>query len=122
MNELKNLIQLLGKYINVFQAKESVTDELEGTVSLVYYNPIPVRGILTDMTDAQAVYKIPGIQTTQAKIFVTHKSNKQIILSSHKIEIDNEEYYGFKDGNGDKIRIKQEGDYIRVYLVRKIYA
>ena len=118
---LNESMRAYGRTINIFIATETVTDELEGTVSLVYQNPIPMEGMLEDLSAAKAVYMMPGIQTDKRKIFITDKDNRSLIEASHKIEIDNEVYYGYKNGNGDKIAIKEEGDFIRVFLARKLY-
>lgn len=122
MDELKSIIRAHGKYINIFIGKESTKNTLTGDITITYGSPNPVKGLLEDMSDASAVYKIPGVNTTKSKIFVCHKNYRTIFENSHKIEIDNEIYYGYKDDAGNKIRIKEEGNYIRVYLVRRIFT
>lgn len=121
MDVLKNIIRTEGKYVNVFIGKETTKNSLTGDVTVTYSANNPIKGLLEDMSDASAVYKIPGVATTKSKIFVCHKSNRGIIEASHKIVIDEETYYGYKDGAGSKIRIKCEGNYIRVYLTRKLF-
>ena len=119
---LKEIIRKYGTYISVYIAKETITNAHEGTVDLTYYTPNPIKGILEDMSDASAVYKMPGIASTDSKIFVCHSSYKEIIEASHKIEINGKIFYGYKDGNGSKIRIKTEGSYLRIYLTRKLFV
>lgn len=121
MDELKEIIRKFGKYINVYIAKESPKNILTGDINIEYGSPNPIKGILEDMSDASAVYKIPGVNTTKSKIFVCHKNYRTIIENSHKVEINNEVYYGYKDDSGNKLRIKEEGNYIRVYIIRKLY-
>lgn len=49
---LNETMRAYGRTINIFIATETVTDELEGTVSLVYQNPIPVEGMLEGLAEA----------------------------------------------------------------------
>ena len=121
MDVLKNIIRTEGKYVNVFIGKETTKNSLTGDVTVTYSANNPIKGLLEDMSDASAVYKIPGVATTKSKIFVCHKSFRTIFENTHKIEIDNELYYAYKDDSGSKIRIKEEGNYIRVYLTRKLF-
>lgn len=122
MDELKSIIRQHGKYINVYIGKETVTDQLEESIEITYYSPNRIKGMLEDLSVASAVYKMPGINTTKSKIFVCHKSYRTLFENSHKIEINNEIYYGYKDGAGSNIVIKEEGSYIRVYLKKKLFV
>lgn len=121
MDYLKDIIRKHGKFINLYIGKESTINQLSGDVEITYGSPNPVKGMLEDLSDASAIWKIPGKSVSKAKIFVCHKNYKNLFLASHKIEIDNETYYGWKDGAGSNLRIKEEDNYLRVYLIRKLF-
>ena len=74
------------------------------------------------LSAASAVYKMPGVATTKSKIFVCHKSYRELFEAAQMIEIANETYYGYRDDAGTKLLIKEEDDYIRVYLTRRLYV
>lgn len=122
MDELKEIIRTHGTYINIWIGKESTKNSLTGDKTITYSSPNRVKGILEDMSEASAVYKIPGKAVTDSKIFVCHKNYKTLFENSHKITINDDEiYYGFQNAAGNKLRIKTEGNFVRIYLIRKIF-
>ena len=123
MDCIQDVINSEGKYIQVYIGKETVTDVREGSVTITYPSPPDsIKGILEDLTPASAVYKMPGKNVQKGKIFVCHKNYRSTFEASHKIIIDDETYYGWRDGAGSNLTIKGEGNYIRVYLMGKLYA
>lgn len=118
--ELQDFLNERGTAIFIYIAKETVVDQLDGTVELTFYNPIPIKGLVEDLTDAQAVWKLPGIKTLDAKVVTINKKYKSIIQNCHKIVINSCEYYGYRDNAGKYLRMKEEGIFLRLYLTRGI--
>lgn len=113
--ELKELIREEGKWIKIFLGKETQTDPFEKSVSIATINPIPIRGLVTDLVASQTQYKMPGIRTEQGKEIIIPSSKRTLIEQSHRIEIDGDKFMGWRDNNG-KMQIRQEGNYIRILV------
>ena len=62
---------------------------------------------------------MPGIRTSKAKELIIEKKYKNLIKASSKILIDGEYYYGWKDNVGNKLQIREQGEYIRIYVYIK---
>lgn len=112
MDEFKDLIQREGKIIRIYIGKETQSDPFEKNVSISMENPIPIKGLVTDLVSSQIQWKIPGIRTEEAKELIIPKRHRGLIEMSHKIQINNYDYIGWRDNNG-KMQIREEGNYIR---------
>lgn len=115
--ELKELIREEGKWIKVFLAKETQVDPFSKEVSSSMINPIPIRGLVTDLTVTKAHYAMIGVMTDKAKEIIIPKSKKSLLEQSHKLQIDDEYYVGWRE-NG-KFQYRIEGDYLRAYIYIK---
>lgn len=117
MNELEELIRENGQYIYVFIFKEVLDDSEERNVTLTKLSPIPIKALVSDLTPTQMQWKTSGIVTSRAKEIICDSKHLNLILQSHKIEIDGNAYVGWKDNN--KLVYKKIKGYIQLYVYSK---
>ncbi len=118
---MENLFKEHAKNIKVYIARETIIDPYEKNVELTNLNPLPLKAIVTDLTTSQATWKMPGIEVSKAKELIIEKKYRSLIEKSQKITIqrDTADYYGWKDNAGKNMQIREEGDYIRLYIYSK---
>jgi len=116
MNELDFLIKEQGQNIRVFYANETVTDPNYQEKEVSFLNSLPVRAIVSDLSYAQAQWRMTGLKSTQIKELVCNKRYRKLIEKSRKIKIGSDYYYGYKPANGTKIQIKEVDDYIIILI------
>lgn len=118
MNNLCKLIAKNGKIVKIYVAKTTVNDSYTKDVTETFYNPIPVKALVSDYDLAKLEWVIPGLNATRSKVLTMHKNYRPLILLSYKIEIDGESetYLGYKKGRGNNLRIKESGDYIKIII------
>jgi len=114
---LNDFFRNVGQTIKVYLATETIEDPYEKNVSLTDLNPLPLKAIVTDLIASQAQWKMPGIEIEKAKQIIIKKNRRNLIEQSHKIEIDNEFYWGWRV-NG-RMQIREEGDFLRIYVYIK---
>ena len=105
--------------ILIYLGIESSEDPFEHNVSISYLNPLPIQAIVTDIEFAQVNWKMPGIITNKAKQLLVEKKYRTLLEQSSKIQIvgDTDYYHGWeRDG---KMQIREEGDYLKVYIYIK---
>ena len=117
MNELHELIRNNGKIIDFYLAREEMDDPFEKNVSVTLINPIPVKGLVTDLTTSKVQWTMVGIVTNKAKEIIIESRYKDLLEQSQKIKIDNEYYVGYRQNGQLQYRI--EGSYIRAYIYIK---
>jgi len=107
------------KNIRIYSAVETANDPFEGTKTISYLNPIPIKAIVTDLTPTQISWKTAGIIVDKAKEIIIKKKYETLLTSSYKITIDGDDsdYEGWKQ-NG-KLVYRTEGSYIRAYIYIK---
>ena len=120
-NEFAELIKEEGKFIKVYLGKEVKADPFEENTNLVLINPIPVKCLITDLIASQIKWKMIGINADKAKELIIPKSKRPLMEISQEIEIEGDIYMGWRDNSG-KMMIREQGDYIRVYVYIKIGA
>lgn len=108
-----------GEYIKVYTGKETLLDKYEQDVTVTYNNPVPIIAIVTDLTAAQANWKMPGIQVTKIKEIYVYSKYRPLIELSQKIEIQGEMYEGWKVNGKMQIRALA-GNVLRVYVYIKV--
>lgn len=114
---MDNLFKEHAQTIRIITAVTTETDPFKKTTSKSYFNPLPIKAIVTDLGFAQIQWKLPGITTSKAKEIIIKKKHKNLLEQSYKIEIDNEDYLGWKI-NG-KLQYRTEDEYIRAYVYYK---
>ena len=113
-NPLEDLFGCNAQKILIYRAVETVTDPFEKTVEKVMLNPLPIPAIVNDLTATQALYKIPGVKVARIKEIYIEKKHRNLIESSHRIEVDGNLYQGWRSFG--KLQIREEGDYLRLYI------
>jgi hypothetical protein len=117
-DELKELIRNEGKILWVYLSKSIKNDPEEEDKTETVFNPIPIRGLISDLTSSQMQWKTSGTQETQGKEIIINKKYRNTIEQAYKIKIGDDYYVGWKDNQG-RTQIREEGDYIRLYVYRK---
>jgi len=105
------------EYIRIFMGTENIDDPYEKNVTETLINSIPIKAIVTDVSPASSQWKMPGIVSEKTKQILIKKKYEDMLKMSRKIEIDNEDYYGYKT-NG-RLNYVIEGEYIRAYVYIK---
>ena len=109
------------KNIKIYIGKETVNDPYEKSVDITLLQPIPIEGIVTDLTATQAQYKMSGIVTDKAKEIIVKKVHRALLEMSQKIlvEGDNDYFNGWRNNGKMQIRETSDKNYIRVYIYVK---
>jgi hypothetical protein len=118
MEELADLLKQQGKTILIYLGKEIKTDPEEESVSVTTFNPLPIKALVRDLTSSQMQWKMYGITTSQGKELICDKNYRNTIEQSHTIVIDGIKFTGWRD-NFARMQIREEGNYIRVYVYQK---
>jgi len=108
-----------GEWITIYTGKEIKQDPYENNVTVVYNNPLSIIAIVTDLTAANAMWKMPGIEVAKVKeIFIKDKYQSLIELSQ-KIEIQGEMYEGWRV-NGKMQSRRMAGNVVKLYVYIKV--
>ena len=118
MDELRDLINQEGQWIQIVLGKEIITDPEEDSKKVIFNNPIPIKALVSDLTSSQTHWKIYGIETQQGKEIVVDSKYRNLIEMSQKIIIGNIDFTGWRDDLG-KLQIRQDGSYLRIYAYRR---
>ena len=116
MEELEQLIREEGINIQIFIGNETTDDPNYNTKSVAYLNPFPVKCLVSDVSYSSATWRAPGIKSSVIKEITCNKRHRDLIEKSRKISISGSDFYGYRPGNGDKIQIKEAGDYIIILI------
>ena len=114
---MDELFDCKSEYIKIFIGTESISDPYEKNVTETLINPISIKAIVTDVSPASSQWKLPGIVSEKTKQIIIKKKYEAMLKMSRKIQIDNEDYYGYKT-NG-RLNYVLESDYIRCYVYIK---
>ncbi len=114
--ELTDLLNNEGQNIKIYFSSETVVDPNYQIKERVLTGSMNVRGLVSDLSYAKAIWRMPGIKSEITKEIITQYKFKSYFLKSEKIEIDGETFYGYKPANGNKIQIKRMGDYMSVLV------
>lgn len=116
--EYKDLIKEIGVTIWIWLGRQVSQDPEEQDKLDIVFNPIPIRALVSDLTSAQMTWKTSGTQEMQGKEIIVNKKYRNTIEQAYKIKIDDDYYVGWKDNQG-RTQIREESDYIRLYVYRK---
>ena len=100
------------------EKKSSDKYGLKGDSELDYKTFFAVNALIYDIGFASITWKLPGVQTEEAKEMIIEKDKLSILLNTNYIIIDGIEFYSWKD-NSNKTRYKDMGDYVSVYIYRR---
>jgi len=114
---MDKMFKELAVSINIYIGTETELDPYEKNVSETLINPIPIKAIVTDLSNTKIQYAMPGIETEKSKEIIIKKIHKDMLLMSRKIYVDGDYYIGWKS-NG-RLQYRTEGNYIRAYIYIK---
>lgn len=114
---MENIFKEQSEKIKVYLATENETDPFEHTVDTIQQNSMPCSAIVTEVEFSKSRWVLPGIITEKVMQIIVEKKRRSLLEQSYKIEIDGEDFYGWKL-NG-RMQLKREGNYIRCYVYKK---
>jgi hypothetical protein len=114
-NVIKPIFDKEAELIRCYPAITTVTDTLHGTKTVTYLNPITIKALVSDLTMAKVQWALPGVTTSKVKQIIIEAKNENLFQNAYKIEIDNENYIGWKEKGKDQSR-KVADDYIKAYI------
>ena len=116
---MENLFKEHKECIKLYIGIETQLDPYEKNVDVTLLNPIPIKGVVTDLTSAKIQWAMPGIVADKAKEIIIEKKYENMLKQSQKIEVRGEFFEGWKVNHELQYRI--EGDYLRAYIyVKKV--
>lgn len=107
------------KNIKLYVGVESIDDPYEKNVNTTLLQPLQVKGIVTDLSNSQIQWKMPGIITDKSKEIIIEKIHKGLLEMTQKITVEGDSsiYDGWRI-NG-KLQYRVEQDYLRAYIYVK---
>jgi len=116
--KLEELFKEQSQKILIYMSVETIDDPEDLNVSHSQLNSLPIDAIVTDVAGESMSWKTGGIITTDSKEIVCEKKYKSLLKLSYKIEVEGEEFIGYKK-NG-QMQIKNlDSNYIRLYIHRE---
>jgi len=103
--------------VKIYCGVETVQDKFEKNVEVTLLNPQSIKAIITDVSPASSVWKMPGIISEKTKQIIFKKKYLNLIKASQKIKCKGDFYYGYRI-NG-RLNYVEEEDYIRCYIYIK---
>lgn len=104
--------------ILIYTSIESILDPYDKNISHIVLNSLPIDSIVTDIAGESMSWKTGGIITIDSKELICQKKHKNLLKLSYKIEVDGEEFVGYKKNGQMQIR-NLDNDYIRLYIHRE---
>ena len=114
---MENLFKEMAQKIRVYLSVSTTLDPYEKNTSETMIHPIPISAIVTDVAFGKIQWAMCGVVTDKAKEIGVEKKYRSLIEKSYKLQIDGEDYIGWKQNS--KMQIREEGDYCRIYVYIK---
>ena len=115
---MDNLFKESSQKILIYMSVSTVLDPFDKNTKEVVLNSLPIDAIVTDIAGESMSWKTGGIITSDSKEIICEKKHKNLIKLSYKIEIEGEEFIGYKKNGQMQIR-NIDSDYIRLYIHRE---
>jgi len=112
--EFKSVFKKEAVIIWITLGKETEIDPIEKNTRVDYFNPIPIKAIVTDLTATQAKWKSSGVNISRAKSIIVEIKNRNLIELSQKITIDEVDYIGWKERG--KMQTRKYMNYLDVLV------
>ena len=96
---------------------QTIDDPLEKNKTKTLLPSLPIKAIVIDLTATQARWKLSGIDIASAKEIYVDKKYRDLLELSEKIEIDGEDFEGWKVYG--KFQIREIDNYLRCYIYNK---
>jgi len=114
---MNKLFDELSVPIKIYVGVEEIQDPYEKNIKETLLTPIPIRAIVTDLSNTKVQYAMPGIETSKSKEIIIRKIHKDMLVMSRKIKIDGDFYEGWKVSG--RLQFRTEGSFIRAYVYIK---
>lgn len=119
---LDDLIEKEGQWLEVYMGIETIDDAFEKNVITTNINPISIKAFVSDQVASKAQWIMIGIKVSQIKEIYFAKKYRGLIEASQKIGLRNNhgstDYFeGWRENS--KMQIREEGEYLRVYIYSK---
>jgi hypothetical protein len=105
--------------IYVFGMTQVSQDPYEKNTKRTFDNPIPVKGLIKDISFSGLVWKLQGLKEVGAKELIVEKKYRTLFETCGKILIDSKEYAVYQDGVSKQFQILERKDYLVILLERK---
>ncbi|MFA7247952.1 MAG: hypothetical protein WC169_12390 [Dehalococcoidia bacterium] len=103
------------KKAKLYLAQEVETDPTEHTTTKTFLNPITIKAVILSISFSGLKYKYFGTLPSGSKQMICDIKYKNLILKSDKIEIDDETFGIYSDGDGN-FQYIERNDYLLVIL------
>ena len=115
--DLFNLLRNEGQLstLHVYQAREVVDDPYEKTKTNTYMNPLPIKGLVRQVSWESLRWKYPGLIPSKSIEVIAEKKYKTLFTTADKIKYDDNYYKCWKD-DSQNFMIMERTDYIVVIL------
>lgn len=115
--DLFNLFRNEGKLetLHVYSAKETQDDPYEKTKINVYMNPLPIKGLIRQVSWESLKWKYPGLLPTGSIELICEKKYETLLQTADKIKYKDNYYSCWKDDSKNFMIMKRQ-DYIIVIL------
>ena len=104
--------------ILIYMSTEQQIDPFSKEVESTTLNALPIDALISDLSGESISYKTGGIITSNSKEIICEKKHRDLIKMSFKIEVDGEDFVGYKKNGAMQIR-NLDSDYIRLYIHRE---
>jgi len=115
--DLFNLLKNEGKLVtlHVYSAKETQDDPYEKNKSLTYLNPLPIKGLIRQVSWESLKWKYPGLIPNGSIEVIAEKKYETLFQTADKIKYKDNYYSCWKD-DSQNFMIMKRPDYIVVIL------
>jgi len=115
---MDNIFKEHSQKILIYMSTETQIDPFSKEVEHVTLNSLPIDALVSDLSGESISYKTGGIITSNSKEIICEVKHKELIKRSYKIEVDGEEFIGYKKNGAMQIR-NLDANYIRLYIHRE---
>jgi hypothetical protein len=112
-NLLKNEGQLVT--LQVYAAKETVDDPYEKTRTQTFLNPLPIKGLIRQVSWESLKWKYPGLLPAGSIEVIAEKKYETLFQTADKIKYKDKFYKCWKD-DSQNFMIMKRPDYVVVIL------
>lgn len=115
--DLFNLFKNEGKLetLYVYAAKEIQNDPYEKNKSLTYLNPLPIKGLIRQVSWESLKWKYPGLLPSGSIEVIAEKKYETLFQTADKIKYKDNLYKCWKD-DSQNFMIMKRPDYVVVIL------
>jgi hypothetical protein len=102
----------------VYQSREVENDPYEHTKTLTYYNPLPIKGLIRQVSAEALHWKYWGLLPQGSIEVIAEKKYLTLFRTADKIKYNDNYYKCWKDDNQNFVIIERP-DYVVVILAKR---